>query len=127
MYGIFYLVSLFLGLGIWLLGVMTSSEVYEKVLFSPVAINAINIGWQLVRDFINLFFVLILIFIAISTTLGVGRFSDKKIVFRVILAALLVNFSKPITVFIFDISNLAMNFFINNLSSAKINMAELGS
>lgn len=124
MYGIFYLVSLFLGLAIWLLGVMTSSEVYEKVLFSPVAINAINIGWQLVRDFINLFFVLILIFIAISTTLGVGRFSDKRIVFRVILAALLVNFSKPIAVFIFDISNLAMNFFINNLSSAKINMAE---
>jgi len=124
LYGIFYFVSLFLGLAIWLLGVMTSHEVYENILFSPVAINAINIGWQLVRDFFNLFFILILIFVAISTILGVDKFSDKKIVLRVILAALLVNFSKPITVFVFDISNLAMNFFINNLSSAKVNMAE---
>ncbi len=125
MYGIFYFTSLFLGLAIWLLGVMTSHEVYEKVLFSPTAIYAVNIGWQLVRDFLNLFFILILIFIAISTTLGVGRFSDKRVVFRVILAALLVNFSKPIALFIFDISNLAMNFFINNIASAKINMAEV--
>ena len=97
----------------------TSSVLLDQVFFSPAAQNGINAGWGLVRDFVNMFFILILVFLAIATILRINKFSDKRLLFFVIFAALLVNFSKPITIFVIDISNLAMAFFIDNIQAAN--------
>jgi len=103
----------------------TSSALFDDVFFSPFAIDGINEGWALVRDFVNMFFILILVFLAIATILRINKFSDKRLLFFVIFAALLVNFSKPITVFLIDISNLAMSFFIQNLRIANEGYGEI--
>jgi len=65
---------------------------------------------------LNLFFILMLLLIAIGTILRVPTYGDKKMVFNVILAALLINFSKPIALLFIDISQLAMGFFMGALS-----------
>ena len=98
----------------------TSSILLDEVVFSDAALAGINTGWGLVRDFVNMFFILILVFLAIATILRINKFSDKRLLFFVIIAALLVNFSKPITIFIIDISNLAMVFFIDNIQAANV-------
>lgn len=95
---------------------MLDGRIYDQVFFSPDARNAINIGWGLVRDFVNMFYVLILIFLAIATILRVNKFSDKKLLFAVVLSALLINFSQPITIAVVDASNLAMNFFAKQIN-----------
>lgn len=108
--------GLILGLSMWFVGLMSSSNFYEAVLFSPEAKSAINLGWVVVRDFLNLFFILMLLLIAIGTILRVPAYGDKKMVFNVVLAALLINFSKPIALVFIDVSQLAMNFFMSALA-----------
>lgn len=107
--------GIILGASMWFLNLVTSETFYEKILFGDGAIKAINVGWVVVRDFLNLFFILILLLIAIGTILRVPSYGDKKIVFSVVLAALLINFSKPIALVFIDISQLAMNFFMSAL------------
>ena len=88
-----------------------SDDLYRGVFFSPGARAGIMVGWTTVRDFVNMFYLLILIFLAITTILRVNKFSDKKLFFNVIVSAILVNFSLPITLAVIDFSNILMDFF----------------
>ena len=103
----------------WFLGVMMD-PVYIK---NMIKSDAVDMGWRVVRDFLNMFFVLLLLFTAISTILRIESFSAKKYFVKIILAAVLINFSKPITLAIIDVSQLAMNFFLNNIQVAESNYA----
>ncbi|PIE03782.1 MAG: hypothetical protein CSA81_00505 [Acidobacteria bacterium] len=97
--------------GTQLLRSMISKDVANEVFFSEKSKAGILSGWSFVRDFLNLFYLLILIFIAIATILRVNQFSDKKIFIYVLISALLINFSLPITMVVIDISNLSTSFF----------------
>lgn len=73
-------------------------------------------AWQLVRDFLNVGFIMLLLYAAFSIIFQVGgKFGEKKIILTIILMALLVNFSFPITRFIIDISNSLMYTLLQNL------------
>ncbi len=88
-----------------------SGRLFDDVFFSPTSLVVLNTSWAVIRDFFNLFFILIIVFIAISIILGIDKYNDKKLIFRVIMAAVLVNFSKAISLVIIDISQLTMGFF----------------
>lgn len=72
----------------------------------------INIGWRMIRDLCNLFFLLVLLFIAFCTILQIEKYNAKKNLLTLILMALLINFSKPIAIFIFDGSQLLMQWLL---------------
>lgn len=75
-------------------------------------ISAVNIGWSIVRDVVNLFFIFILLYIAIGAILRLAGHDAKKLLINLILAALLINFSLVITKVIIDASNiLALEFY----------------
>ena len=69
-------------------------------------------GWKVIRDICNLLFLLLLLFIAFCTILRIEKYHAKKTLLTLIIIALLINFSKPIAVFIFDGSQLMMNYFL---------------
>ena len=108
------LCGLFLIICNYFLNAMLSPNLYN---FTSEPI--ITTGWVAVRDVCNLFFLLILLFIAFCTILQIEKYHAKKILLTFILMALLVNFSKPIAIFIFDGSQLLMNFFLTKISSAS--------
>lgn len=81
----------------------------------------ISTGWTTVRDVCNLFFLLILLFIAFCTILQIEKYHARKTLLTLIIMALLINFSKPIAIFIFDGSQLLMTFFLNKISSGGQN------
>lgn len=87
----------------------------NPVLYSFTSNNMIVQGWTVVRDVCNLFFLLVLLFIAICTILKIEKYHAKKTLLTLIIMALLINFSKPITIFVFDGSQLLMNFFLNQM------------
>lgn len=99
--------------------------------------EGVNAGWTATRDFANLFFALILLFIAIATVLNTGgldNFTAKRMLPNFIFAALFINFSKAIVGFLIDISQIIMislynsfgpNFTDSIASASKI--AEAGS
>lgn len=71
--------------------------------------------WTIVRDFANIFFILVLLYAAFQVILGLGHGGGKKIIASVILMALLVNFSLFISRVIIDSSNVLALIFYNKI------------
>ncbi|MFA9262215.1 MAG: hypothetical protein ACEQSB_02560 [Undibacterium sp.] len=71
--------------------------------------------WQFIRDFFNLFFILILLFSAFATIFQVDSFNIRNIFKNILLVALFINFSFPITRLLIDAANVPMYYFINDV------------
>lgn len=82
-----------------------------------VTSKAVTKGWVLIRDICNMFFVLILLLVAFAQILHVEKFSLKKLLPKVIIAAVLVNFSKLICGLIIDFSQVVMMTFVNGYAA----------
>jgi hypothetical protein len=72
-------------------------------------------SWAMVRDFLNLGFILVLLYVAFCVIFQIGSYSDgwKKMLLMMVIMALLVNFSFPIARVIVDISNVAFYYLLN--------------
>ncbi len=100
------------------LDMVTSVRFYDTLSSSNSdTVNSIYVAWSVVRDFLNLFFMLALLFSAFATVFQVEKFHLKKIIIMLTVMALLVNFSYPITLFIIDFSNSLMYFFMDIMSN----------
>lgn len=71
----------------------------------------IKAGWRIVRDFVNMAFIFILLYIAFMTILQISGFGTKKILVRLILIGILLNFSFFLTAFVIDSGNVLGGFF----------------
>jgi hypothetical protein len=78
-------------------------------------LDSIEKGWKMVRDFLNLFFILILLFSAFCTIFQVTKYHIKTILLNLVIMALLVNFSFPISRAIIDAGNIPMYYFFQNI------------
>ncbi len=83
---------------------------------NPAANPIIQVGWTLLRDMVNMFFILGIAYIGLATALDVGRFKTKKAFGKLILIALIINFTPVICGVIVDASNLVGNFFLKGIS-----------
>jgi hypothetical protein len=75
--------------------------------------SAVSYGWTLVRDFSNMFFVLILLIIAFATILRVESYNLKTWLPKLIIMAVLINFSKLICGLFIDFAQVIMLTFVN--------------
>jgi hypothetical protein len=73
----------------------------------------VNVGWTIVRDLCNMFFVLILLIIAFATILHLPDYGIKQLLKRVIIFAILINFSKMICGLVVDFAQVVMLTFVN--------------
>ena len=81
-------------------------------LFNENLQGAIGTAWGAFRDIANIVIIGMFVFIAINMILGVKGFGDKKKVARVLIIAVLLNFSLLFTKIIIDASNFtAMQFY----------------
>jgi hypothetical protein len=72
--------------------------------------------WGIVRDLSNIFFILILLYIAIKLILGIGGSEVKKMIANVVIMALLINFSMFFTKVVIDSSNILALIFYNKVT-----------
>ncbi len=75
---------------------------------------AVTLGWKIVRDICNMFFVVIMLVIAFATVLRVEKYSYQKLLPKLIIMAILINFSKMICGLIIDVSQVVMLTFVNS-------------
>jgi len=78
-------------------------------------IGVIQSGWKVVRDVANMFFVLFLVIIAFATILRNEQYGAKKLLPKLIIIALLINFSFVLSGAVVDFSNITASLFINNI------------
>ena len=101
----------------WVMGMVlfVVNLIFEFILqFSIVRFKELagiaDVGWSAIRDVSNIFFIFILLYIAIKTVLDVGG-DTKKLILRVILAALLINFSGALARVVIDSGNVLTLMF----------------
>lgn len=70
-------------------------------------------GWGLIRDFCNMFFIFILLYIAFGTILNLNSVKTKEMIINVVIIGLLINFSLFATQVIIDASNILTRVFYN--------------
>jgi len=111
----------FLQISIWITGL--ASDIFNVSIqfsltgkaFDPDENVMIKDGWTMVRDLLNLVFIFILLYAAISTILQYGNMDIKKILPNLIIAALLINFSMLITKMVIDASHIFAWEFYNQI------------
>lgn len=69
-------------------------------------------AWTTIKDFANIFFIFGMIIIAFATILRIEKYGVKKVLPKLIITALLINFSMVFCYVFIDASNLIANSFI---------------
>lgn len=101
-------------------------DVVMKVLFWVINLQsdiihseAVNIGWPIVRDVFNMVFILALLFIAFTTVLRVSNTQWNKFLAKLVIMAILINFSRTICGLIIDFGNVIMYTFAKSLGDIQ--------
>ncbi len=112
--------KLFTWLLYWILGIEHFFLKYAVDLnFSiPESEFLIN-AWKIVRDFANLFFAFAMLAIGIATIVGWEEYQAQKMLPKLLLIALLINFSLIFCVAIVDIGNAFAKYFESAISPAQ--------
>lgn len=112
--------NIFLTLGGWFIQgtIFVLKFVIELASYNNyIQSGAVNLGWVLVRDVANMFFVIILMVIAFGTVLGLEQYAWQKLLVKFVLAAILVNFSRVICGVIIDAAQVFMMTFISAVAA----------
>lgn len=84
---------------------------YQGFTSSPV----VNTGWAIVRDVVNMFFVVILIILAMQTIFGSAKAEWRQQVPKIMVMAIVINFSKTLCGIMIDFAQVIMLTFANAL------------
>lgn len=116
----------FIGLCIFALRMFMEVAAYNGYIDAPPVV----VGWYMIRDIANMFFVVALLIIAFGTILGLEQYEWKKALVKLVLAAILINFSRLIIGVFVDASHIATVTFLNAAQGAAggnlIEMLKLG-
>ncbi len=102
----------------WVLSPSFTELPYTKPGPLPDGNPIIEAGLGITQGFVNMFLVLILVYIALATILRLGGRETQKLLVTFIVVALLVNFAPVICGIIVDASNIFMNATIKGVREA---------
>jgi len=125
-----FLTSLTLGLGYFLVGIGRAifgiAAPFLTYVLKPDFFNhaittdqTFSIVWGSVRDLSNMIIVLGFVVVGIATSLRIREYEAKKILWRLILIALVINFSGLFCGLIIDASNITMNSLLQGGSASQ--------
>lgn len=97
-----------------LIWILFQAAKYSDFINAPV----VQGGWVVIRDISNMFFILILLIIAFATILRLESYSWKKNLPKLLIMAVLINFSKTICGLAIDFGQVIMLTFINAFGDA---------
>jgi len=98
----------------WVISLLIQIAQYNSFITAP----AVSKGWIIIRDLCNMFFIAALLLIAFGTVLKVEKYSYKRTLGGLLVAAVLINFSKLICGFFIDIAQILMLTFVNAFKDA---------
>ncbi len=87
---------------------------FNEFINNPV----VEIGWSLTRDVANMMFIVVLLIIAFSTMLRIQTYHYKQSLVKLIIMAVLINFSKLISGVIIDFFQVLMLTFVRGFQGA---------
>ncbi len=110
--GLGYIVGLAAGALFWIVGLIVSLALNLNLHITEPGNLIVHSGWTIILNITNLGFVLAIIVIAFATVINYESYAIKKTIWKLIVAALLVNFSFVIAGTIVDIANTGTQFMM---------------
>lgn len=104
------LISLVGKILVLLIKILVMLALYNDFIYNPY----VQKGWVIVRDIVNMFFILGLLLIAFATVLKIEKFSYNKLLGRLLIMAIIVNFSRTICGIIIDFFQVIMITFVKS-------------
>lgn len=131
--GVGYVISVILNIMSW--GLWAANNVFNLAIYVSIenfskyaGMDAITFIWKMGRDLANVFFIFILMYIAIATIIQKNSRSTKEMVVKLIITALLINFSIIIPKVIIDVGNsLAIVFYKNMGEPGMFGAPDIGT
>ena len=108
------------GLFLWFSGVFFNTVITIGVVKFGAWVKdlvGITIAWTMIRDLANMTFIFMLLYMSISTILQLDSYSMKRNLAKLVVVALLINFSLFATRFVIDTSNIIANQFYEGIVS----------
>ncbi|MBU6415068.1 hypothetical protein KGQ34_02415 [Patescibacteria group bacterium] len=75
-------------------------------------------GWKIIRDVSNMFYVLILLWVALGTIFDFPKYNVREILPKLVISALLINFSLPLGTLVINTTNALANVFYQGIVDA---------
>ncbi len=92
------------------------NAIIPVMLYNDFSNNPIvSAGWAIMRDTVNMFFVIILIIVAFGTIFGHSRFQWQQQIPKLMIFAIVINFSKTLCGLMIDFGQIIMLTFANAL------------
>ena len=105
------------GLG-WIMILVTKVMLTIAVFNSFLSQPAVQIGWTITRDICNNFFIIFMMILALGTTLHIQTYAWRTQLPKILIFAVLINFSMMFTGILIDVSQVLMLTFASPLSTA---------
>ncbi len=102
------------GLTVSLIGILIGIVQYNDFINAP----AVAKGWVIVRDIANMFVIVVMLVIAFATVFRIEEYQYKKLLSKLLIMSVLVNFSKMLTGFFIDFAQVVMLTFVNGFKEA---------
>lgn len=118
---VLYLVLMFVTGLIYLMGYLISAALEFNISLLNFDPPFIISGWQIFRDIANLGFVLGIIVIGVATILRIKSYRAQSILWKLIVAALLVNFSLVIAGVFIEVSHSVSNYILSYIGAGGSN------
>lgn len=115
-----YILERFLGLVLAGIAMLVDWAMQPIQLTTSVGVRY---GWGISRDLANMFFILVLMAVALDYIL-IGSFGVKKAIPKIIVVALLINFSLPIAGVFIDFANIVSNTFQTKITGGMSTFSE---
>ncbi|OQB19358.1 MAG: hypothetical protein BWY14_00529 [Parcubacteria group bacterium ADurb.Bin192] len=121
----------------WIIAIFTKVLVYIMELLGYILIQLVDfliqivqfnnfvkaapvrIGWPILRDTVNMFFIIVVLVSAFATIIGYPKeFHYRQILPKLLLMAILINFSKTLIGLMIDFSQVVVLTFVNGFKAA---------
>jgi len=109
---------------VWLFGIVGNMiAIIAKALNFAVLVRAggsipvVAETWKILRDFSNMLFIVILIYVAFATIFDQGNYTFQKTIVRFIIVAVLINFSLVIGNLVIDFCQVLSNIFLGSIGN----------
>jgi hypothetical protein len=111
--GIYYLFFVPTSFVFGLTGKILDFTIFYSISDSSYRSTFVTEGWKMIKDFCNMFFIFVLLYIAFGTILNLSGVKTKEMIINVVIIGLLINFSLFTTQVIIDASNILTRVFYN--------------
>lgn len=114
---VLYVINTILSTAVTLAGSILNTAYDFNINTSPADLKVVQVGWAVVRDISNSLFILVLLWISFTIIFNLENLGGRKLFIRILMVALVINFSLVMVTAVFGLSNAFAKVFADQIQT----------